>query len=77
MDRQKLFGLEGHALNHTQFLYYPPFYEKPCYQLFSETVRDIDIKPFAHCLLTKDATLLHSGQKNLTISYRSYFPLNI
>ena len=77
LDRQKLFDLEGHALNHTPLRSCPPFYEKPCYRLFSETVRDIDLKPFVHCLLTQDTTLLHLSRKDLTTSYRSYFPLNI
>ena len=72
-DRQKPFHLEGHALNHTQLRSYPPFYEKPCYQRFSETVRNIDLKPFARYLLT----LSHLSRNDLTIPYRSYFPFNI
>ena len=77
LKRQRLFDLENHALNHTPLWSYPPFYEKLCYRFFYETVRDIDLKPFVHCLLTRDQTLLHFSRIGLTTTYRSYFPLNI
>ena len=65
-DRQKLFGIEGHALNHNPLRSYAPFYKKPCYHLNSETVTDTRKPKGGKCLGNYSGHSLHFGPKDLT-----------